>query len=71
MKLEKREVTLNEADSLEDIYFAETALAKTYAEGLFSSRRKETKNALLRLMKETFEEVWTVGELHSRSIEEI
>ncbi len=49
MKLKKREITLNEADSLKDVFFTEKALTSAYAEGEGFAFRKETANELLTL----------------------
>ncbi len=46
MKLKKREITLNEADSLKDVFFTENALMRAYEEGDSFAFRKETANAL-------------------------
>ena len=43
MKLEKREITLNEKDSLMDMLFFEENLQKKYREFADSIDRKETK----------------------------
>ncbi len=41
MKLEKREITLNEKDSLQDMFFMEQILLNSYEEGLKQAKRKE------------------------------
>ncbi len=46
MKLKKREITLNEADSVKDVYFLERTLKNAYEEGDAFSFRKETVNEL-------------------------
>ena len=46
MKLEKREITLNERDSLLDMYFFERLLEKEYAFGAKMAERKETERVL-------------------------
>ncbi len=46
MKLKKREITLNEADSLKDVFFTEKALERAYGEGDNYAFRKETANEL-------------------------
>ena len=50
MKLEKREITLNEFDSLKDVFFAEKLLLSEYTRALEKAERKETKNELVKLM---------------------
>ncbi len=49
MKLKKREITLNEADSMKDVFFIEQALYKSYDEGAGFAFRKETANELAAL----------------------
>ena len=71
MKLDKREITLNEADSLQDIYCFEKTLAEEYGRQVLNAVKKETKNGLLRLMKETYEEAIEIGDLWRRSLEGI
>ena len=56
MKLEKREITLNEADSLKDMYYMEKSLWTAYAEGELFISRKEVENELGELIKQTKEE---------------
>ena len=43
MKNSKREITLNEYDSLEDMLFMEKSLMREYCTAIFSARRKETR----------------------------
>ena len=40
MKLEKREITLNESDSLKDLLFFEKALLNEYVEALAEFKRE-------------------------------
>lgn len=56
MKLEKREITLNESDSLKDIYYMEKTLLSAYAEGEVFAVRREVGNELEQLTKQTEEE---------------
>ena len=56
MKLEKREITLNEADSLKDIYYLEKVLLEGYAKMEKFAVRKEVVNELEKLKKQTEEE---------------
>ena len=56
MKLEKREITLNEADSLKDIYYLEKVLLEGYAKMEKFAVRKEVVNELEKLTKQTEEE---------------
>lgn len=52
MKLEKREITLNEQDSLLDMYFWEKSLTSEYEKGAKISERKETELVLSQAAKE-------------------
>ena len=56
MRLEKREITLNEADSLKDMYYMEKLLWMAYAVGEPFISRKEVENELGELIKQTEEE---------------
>ena len=67
MKLEKREVTLNEYDSLRDIFYLEKLLVCAYGQALEKSVRKEVKGELLRLIRETGEELCFMTELMNGS----
>ena len=53
MKLEKREITLNEADSLKDIFYLERTLFREYREGQSNMERREVENELALLEEET------------------
>ncbi len=57
MKLEKREITLNEADSLKDVFYLEKTVLAAYADALCAARTKEEKDVLLRLMREAGEDL--------------
>lgn len=70
MKLEKREITLNEADSLKDIYYIEKALFTAYAEGEVFIARKEVENEIEQLTKQTEEEKERTYSLWQKSKEE-
>jgi hypothetical protein len=69
MRLEKREITLNERDSLKDALLLETALLKEYACSLGKAERKETRAVLVENMKETAEEIFLLGDLLKESVE--
>ncbi len=56
MKLKKREITLNEADSMQDMFRMEEALLSAYENGDSAAFRKETQNELARLRQSTEEE---------------
>ncbi len=57
MKLEKREITLNEYDSLQDVFYAEKMLLGEYVHAFEYAERKETKNELIKLVCEICEDM--------------
>lgn len=63
MKLEKREITLNEKDSLKDVLLLERALLSQYTEALTKMARKESRERLLTHVKETAEETFWIKDL--------
>lgn len=63
MKLEKREITLNEKDSLTDVFYLQKTLLFNYIEALANIERKETKTTLLKLIGETAEDMCFLKEL--------
>ena len=69
MKLEKREVTLNEADSLKDVYYLEKTLLDAYKEK-DAIVRKEVANEVENLIMQTKEEATRVYGLWQKSMAE-
>ncbi len=67
MKLEKREITLNEYDSLKDVFYLEKNLLSQYAQCLCKSVRKEVRGELLRLLAQTGEDMCFTLDLMSGS----
>lgn len=63
MKLEKREITLNEFDSLKDVFYIEKTLLNEYVYALSKATRKQTRGELMRLLKETGEDMYFVRDL--------
>ena len=63
MKLEKREISLNEADSLFDALCLENMLLSAYAQALQYCTRKQSRDEVLRLMQETGKDVTYVKDL--------
>ena len=63
MKLEKREITLNEQDGLSDVLFMEKALLYEYVETLAKLQRKEARGRLLDFVKETSEDLFLINDL--------
>lgn len=62
MKFEKRDITLNEADSIRDMLQMEKNTLIEYAQGLVVPLQKQTRNAWLKNLGETAE---SVGELQN------
>lgn len=67
MKLEKREITLNERDSLKDVYYLEESLCFAYASGKRNNFRKEAVSAFAFLQTQTEEEKKLVEKLLEKS----
>ena len=67
MKLEKREITLNEKDSVMDMYYYEKNLQNRYMQALKFSERKEAEGELSRLLRETEKDSVLLGELMKRT----
>ena len=63
MKLEKRDITLNEKDSLKDLLLLEKALLGAYTDTLTRVSRKELRDCLLTLVEETAKEVFWAKDL--------
>lgn len=63
MKLEKREITLNELDSLQDAFYMEKTLLYEYVQALSTSKCKETRLLLTNLMKEVAEDMLFLQDL--------
>jgi len=70
MKLEKREITLNQTDSLTDVFYTEKNLTAHYTYALESVQRKETREQLLKLLKEAGEDLYLAQDLMQRSRKE-
>ncbi len=60
MKLDKREITLNEADSIRDVLETEKTLLRAYASKLEYAERKETRAKLLEHLNESGKNVYCV-----------
>lgn len=63
MKLEKREITLNEFDSIKDAFYIEKNLLNEYVYTLSFAQRKETREQLLKLLKEVGEDMLFLQDL--------
>ena len=63
MKLEKREITLNEFDSLKDVFYLEKNLLCEYANAIEKVERQENRNELLTLMQEAIDDLFFAKDL--------
>ena len=70
MKLEKRDITLNEADSLTDVFFMTKNLALHYLFALEHVEGKEKRKTLLALLKEVGEDLFMASDFMRKSREE-
>ena len=68
MKLEKREITLNEFDSLRDAFYIEQTLMREIEKSLFCVWRKETRDKLNALLQETAENALFLQDLMSGTL---
>lgn len=69
MKLEKREITLNEKDSLQDMLFAQKNITRTYLEAIENVRFRECRKTLIKLLAEASEDICFLCDLQ-KGIEE-
>ena len=70
MKLEKREITLNEYDSLHDIFQTEKNLLRSYIEYLDGAESKELQRAMIKSVSSVADDMLGVLSLmHGSSIE--
>ena len=70
MKLEKREISLNEHDSLQDALSTETALLHEYINTLLQSHRKQVRGELITMLQEICQDALTVQDLLRRTKKE-
>ena len=69
MKLEKREISLNEADSLQDAFLTEKSLLFCYLQALESVTSKNARQTLRALLDETVQDLFFICDL-KKSVEE-
>ncbi len=69
MKLEKREITLNEYDSLKEAFYLGKLLLHEYIECLAKAERKEVKEELIRMMGEVGQDLHFTQKLMEKSAE--
>ena len=70
MKLEKREITLNEKDSLSDMLLTQRTLLEEYVFSLQNMKKRETRKEILQLMQQTCEDIFFIGDLLKGTISE-
>ena len=57
MKLEKREITLNETDSIKDMLYMEKILLRVHEESVKKAERKEVEGVLHKMIEDTKKEI--------------
>ena len=67
MKNSKREITLNEKDSIQDLLTAEKALLNDYVSAHFKIERKETRRFLCDCIAKVAEDVFFLRDVLSAS----
>lgn len=65
MKNSKRDITLNEKDSVEDMLLFERALLRDYCAALFTAERKETRTFFVGAISDVAEDVFFLQDLLS------
>ncbi len=63
MKLEKREITLNEKDSLTDALYMQKMLLKSILCAMEGADKQETRKTLLSFMEKTGEDLYFLRDL--------
>ena len=63
MKFEKREITLNERDSILDVLVIHERLAEVYLQGARVADRKEVRDLIKKRLSETIEEIYLLNDL--------
>ena len=69
MKNAKRDVTLNEKDSIEDMAQTERALFFAFARALFAVNRKETRETLWKGMERAAKNAFFLSEIAENTAE--
>ena len=70
MKLEKREISLNEFDSLKDAFSMQKALLIEYTHALAQSHKRQTRDELIKLLVEVCEDLVFLKDLMEKSASE-
>ena len=63
MKFEKREITLNERDSILDVLVIHERLAEVYLQGARVADRKEVRELIKKRLHEVIEEIYLLNDL--------
>ena len=66
MKLEKREITLNEMDSVKDAFIMQKILLNEYIIALEKVERKETRGELIKLLQDSCEDLFFLCDVQKR-----
>lgn len=69
MKNAKRDITLNEKDSIEDMAQTERTLFFAFSRALFAASRKETRETLWRGMERAAKNAFFLAEISQKSTE--
>ena len=67
MKLEKREISLNEYDSLTDAFYMQKLLLIEYAHALAEACKRQTRDELVKLVIEVCEDMSLMRDLMEKS----
>ena len=65
MKNEKREITLNEKDSIKDMLEMEKTLVKGYVDSLWRVEKKQFREQILKHISSTAQDVFLLGDILS------
>ncbi len=63
MKFEKREITLNERDSILDVLVIHERLSEVYLQGARVADRKEVRELIKKRLHEVIEEIYLLNDL--------
>ena len=67
MKLEKREISLNEYDSLKDAFYTQKLLLIEYAHALAETAKRQTRDELVKLITEICDDMSLMRDLMEKS----
>ena len=67
MKLEKREIALNEYDSLKDAFYTQKTALIEYAHALSEACKRQTRDELIKLIAEVCDDMSLMRDLMEKS----